>query len=199
MQVVVGVVAPVRILQLTRRVVPVVFQVVGRRLESAVVVRFGGAAMTDPALKAASPQAPIADWFIGDDFHHNGALFLPQRPYIPLGTLRADISYGQVHAHTTYGRIGVKVVTVFPDNGKRSLPSIYGQYLLLAGTTGATLAAVHRGVTNATAAKPARWKAYAISVWLLTPCSRRIAMRGRAPVAMVTASTNCSALRRRGL
>jgi len=28
---------------------------------------------------------------------------------IPLGTLRADISYGQVHANTTYGRIGVKV------------------------------------------------------------------------------------------
>jgi len=38
------------------------------------------------------------------------------------------------------GRIGVKVVTVFPDNGKRSLPSIYGQYLLLDGSTGATLA-----------------------------------------------------------
>jgi putative CocE/NonD family hydrolase len=30
-----------------------------------------------PALKAASPQAPISDWFTGDDFHHNGALFLP--------------------------------------------------------------------------------------------------------------------------
>ena len=30
-----------------------------------------------PALKAVSPQAPIADWFIGDDFHHNGTLFLP--------------------------------------------------------------------------------------------------------------------------
>lgn len=30
-----------------------------------------------PALKAASPQAPIADWFIGDDFHHHGAFFLP--------------------------------------------------------------------------------------------------------------------------
>ena len=28
---------------------------------------------------------------------------------IPLGTLRADISYGLVHARTTYGRIGVKV------------------------------------------------------------------------------------------
>src|ERR1019366_1579684 len=30
-----------------------------------------------PALKAASPQAPIADWFVGDDFHHNGTLYLP--------------------------------------------------------------------------------------------------------------------------
>ena len=29
-----------------------------------------------PALKCASPQAPIADWFIGDDFHHNGAFYL---------------------------------------------------------------------------------------------------------------------------
>ena len=30
-----------------------------------------------PALKASSPQAPICDWFTGDDFHHNGAFFLP--------------------------------------------------------------------------------------------------------------------------
>jgi putative CocE/NonD family hydrolase len=30
-----------------------------------------------PALKAASPQAPIVDWFVGDDFHRNGALWLP--------------------------------------------------------------------------------------------------------------------------
>jgi len=28
-----------------------------------------------PALKAVSPQAPVTEWFIGDDFHHNGALF----------------------------------------------------------------------------------------------------------------------------
>ncbi len=26
-----------------------------------------------PALKAVSPQAPVTDWFQGDDFHHNGA------------------------------------------------------------------------------------------------------------------------------
>jgi uncharacterized protein len=31
-----------------------------------------------PALKAASPQAPVADWFMGDDLHHNGAFFLSQ-------------------------------------------------------------------------------------------------------------------------
>jgi uncharacterized protein len=30
-----------------------------------------------PKLVASSPQAPVTDWFMGDDFHHNGALFLP--------------------------------------------------------------------------------------------------------------------------
>jgi putative CocE/NonD family hydrolase len=30
-----------------------------------------------PALKCASPQAPVTDWFAGDDFHHNGAFYLP--------------------------------------------------------------------------------------------------------------------------
>ncbi|MBK8493518.1 MAG: CocE/NonD family hydrolase [Saprospirales bacterium] len=29
-----------------------------------------------PALKAVSPQAPVTDWYIGDDFHHNGAFFM---------------------------------------------------------------------------------------------------------------------------
>jgi putative CocE/NonD family hydrolase len=29
-----------------------------------------------PALKCVSPQAPTANWFIGDDFHHHGAFFL---------------------------------------------------------------------------------------------------------------------------
>ena len=29
-----------------------------------------------PSLKAVSPQAPVTDWFQGDDFHHNGALFI---------------------------------------------------------------------------------------------------------------------------
>jgi putative CocE/NonD family hydrolase len=33
------------------------------------------AASNHPALMAVSPQAPVTNWFIGDDFHHNGAFF----------------------------------------------------------------------------------------------------------------------------
>lgn len=33
------------------------------------------AASNHPALKAVSPQAPVSNWFIGDDFHHKGAFF----------------------------------------------------------------------------------------------------------------------------
>jgi len=50
---------------------------------------------------------------------------------IPLGTLRADISYGQVHAHTTYGRIGVKVWIyrgdIAPIRTAAPLPAATGQ------------------------------------------------------------------------
>lgn len=60
----------------------------------------------------------------------------------PLGAGSADAMLLLMPAwtHGPSGRIGVKIVTVFPDNGKRSLPSIYGQYLLLDGRTGQSLA-----------------------------------------------------------
>jgi putative CocE/NonD family hydrolase len=35
-----------------------------------------GAVDHHPALKATSPQAPVYDWFTGDDFRHNGVIFL---------------------------------------------------------------------------------------------------------------------------
>ena len=38
------------------------------------------------------------------------------------------------------GPAGVKIVTVFPDNDKRGLPSIHGEYLLISGETGEPLA-----------------------------------------------------------
>ena len=37
-----------------------------------------GSIDSHPALKACSPQAPVSDWYMGDDMHHNGALFLTQ-------------------------------------------------------------------------------------------------------------------------
>jgi hypothetical protein len=39
---------------------------------------YAAAGMIDahPALKAVSPQAPVADWFSSDDWHHNGAFLL---------------------------------------------------------------------------------------------------------------------------
>lgn len=39
---------------------------------------YSAAGMIDahPALKCVSPQAPVTDWFIGDDFRHNGAFYL---------------------------------------------------------------------------------------------------------------------------
>jgi ornithine cyclodeaminase/alanine dehydrogenase-like protein (mu-crystallin family) len=38
--------------------------------------------------------------------------------------------------------LGVKIVSVFPDNGARGLPSVIGTYLLMDGATGAALAAL---------------------------------------------------------
>jgi ornithine cyclodeaminase len=40
----------------------------------------------------------------------------------------------------TARHIGIKLVTVFPDNARRSLPSVLGQYMLLDGRTGQTVA-----------------------------------------------------------
>ena len=47
------------------------------------------------------------------------------------------------------------------------------------------------------AAKPARSNAAAISTWPLTPCSRRIAIAGRAPVAMYGAAMSSVGIERR--
>lgn len=52
-----------------------------------------------PALKAVSPQAPVTDWYKGDDAHHNGAFFLldmvgflPFYQYV----MTADVQSGKV-------------------------------------------------------------------------------------------------------
>lgn len=71
---------------------------------------------THPALKAASPQAPIADWFIGDDFHHNGAFFLVDAFHFfsvfgrarpgPVQTFPPPFDYGMQDAYRFFLELG---------------------------------------------------------------------------------------------
>jgi uncharacterized protein len=71
-----------------------------------------------PAIKAISPQAPVSDWFHGDDNHHNGALFLAQnfsfftnfgqprpRP-VPNNDYTKPFNYGTQDGYEYYLRIG---------------------------------------------------------------------------------------------
>lgn len=76
--------------------------------------------------------------------------------------------------------LGIKVVTVFPDNGKRALPSIYGQYLLLDGTTGHTVALLDG--TMLTKRRTACASGLASS-YLSRPDSRRLLMIGTGALA----------------
>ncbi|MEO1997246.1 MAG: CocE/NonD family hydrolase [Planctomycetaceae bacterium] len=69
-----------------------------------------------PAIKAASPQAPVNDWFVGDDWHHNGAFFLAHmfnwmarsgrnRPEPTKKFPRATFEYGTPDGYEFYRRI----------------------------------------------------------------------------------------------
>ncbi len=67
---------------------------------------------------------------------HHHTIEAPTGP----GSAAATLLLMPAWTQSPSGRIGVKIVTVFPDNARRSLPSIFGQYLLLDGETGAPLA-----------------------------------------------------------
>jgi len=66
-----------------------------------------------PALKAVSPQAPVADWFIGDDFHHNGGFFLAH-------------AFGFL---STFGHPRLKPTAAFDEPFKFPTPDGYDFYL----------------------------------------------------------------------
>lgn len=55
-----------------------------------------GAVRNHPGLAAVSPQAPVNDWFQGDDVHHNGALFLQETFDFMLGF---DVPRGQPYVN----------------------------------------------------------------------------------------------------
>lgn len=71
---------------------------------------------------------------------HHHTVVAPNGPGSADATLLLMPAWTPQAANGGSGRIGIKVVTVFPDNGRQSLPSIFGQYLLLDGATGAPLA-----------------------------------------------------------
>jgi putative CocE/NonD family hydrolase len=63
-----------------------------------------------PAVKAVSPQAPVTEWFIGDDFHHNGA-------FMEMDAFNFYSSFGKPrHELTTKGAAGFQYYT--KDNYK---------------------------------------------------------------------------------
>ena len=100
----------------------------------------------------------------------------------PAGPGSADATLLLMPAWTrgASSHLGIKVVTVFPDNGKRALPSIYGQYLLLDGTTGQTVALLDG--TMLTKRRTACASGLA-SRYLSRPESRRLLMIGTGALA----------------
>jgi len=77
--------------------------------------------------------------------------------------------------------MGVKMVSVFPDNATRALPAIFGTYLLSSGKTGEMLAVIDGGEltarrTAATSALAARYLARTYSEELLVCGSGRLSL-----------------------
>ncbi|MBL4716307.1 MAG: X-Pro dipeptidyl-peptidase [Bacteroidetes bacterium] len=71
-----------------------------------------GAINAHPALKASSPQAPIADWY-WDDFHHHGAFFLPHA----------------FNFMSVFGPPRHKLTTKWPERFKHPTPDGYDFFL----------------------------------------------------------------------
>jgi ornithine cyclodeaminase len=73
---------------------------------------------------------------------HHHTIRAPEGP----GTSDATLLLMPAWTTGVSAHIGVKVVTVFPDNGRRALPSVFGQYLLLDGRTGQPLVMLDGGM-----------------------------------------------------
>lgn len=67
-----------------------------------------GALSGHPAVKAVSPQAPVTDWYMGDDVHHNGILMLSD-------AVRFLNSMNTPPGHTPTDRMLRRELTFSPD------------------------------------------------------------------------------------
>jgi alanine dehydrogenase len=91
-----------------------------------------------------------------------------------------DASLLLMPAWQTGRHIGVKLVTVFPDNGEQALPSVQGTYLLLDGKTGRPLALMDAPAL--TARRTAAASALAAK-YLARPDAERLLMVGTGTLA----------------
>ncbi len=62
-----------------------------------------------PSVKAVSPQAPVTDWFIGDDFHHGGAFML-------MDAASFYNNFGRPHPKPILPKDFVQRTITYPDN-----------------------------------------------------------------------------------
>ncbi len=98
-------------------------------------MRVIGAAEIDGVLSYAALADALAKAFCAD-------IVLPARHHHTIARPGSDATLLLMPAWTagSDGFVGCKLVTVFPDNATRSLPSLYGLYVLLSGTSGEPLA-----------------------------------------------------------
>jgi ornithine cyclodeaminase len=105
------------------------------------------ALLSYPALIEALAEAFRGDIAVPVRHHHSipqpgaDATLLLMPAWTSEAVARPDATFaGRAPAGQRF--IGCKIVTVFPDNAKAHLPSVYGQYLLLSGETGEPLAMI---------------------------------------------------------
>jgi ornithine cyclodeaminase len=113
-----------------------------------------------------------------------GSLTAPPRHHHTVPRPVADATMLLMPAWTAAGHdkavMGVKIVTVFPDNATRSLPSVLGSYILMDGASGAPVAVMD-------GARLTLWRTAGASAL----AARHLARKSRRRMLMVGAGALC--------
>jgi ornithine cyclodeaminase len=113
-----------------------------------------------------------------------GSLTAPARHHHTVPRPAADATLLLMPAWTAAEMVdavmGVKIVTVFPDNATRSLPSVLGSYILMDGASGAPVAVMD-------GARLTLWRTAGASAL----AARHLARKGRKRMLMVGAGALC--------